>query len=278
MILRGLQIRRLTDEVVEALVAAQLVPTLLKGACLAERLYPEQPLARPSSDVDVLVRPEQLGAARAALTARGFVERPDASLEDPFEEHHHLSFARPGALVEVHFRLFSGFGGHHFDDAAVQARLLRGVFHGRPISLLHPEDEFIYLATHAANHAFLRASWLVDLQRYLARAADFDWPSMARACREAGFLSAVSAALWVLEHALGTRLPPAARAAFPVASMRALGHRRLFSARHLERADLSTHRVAGFGLRLWLVDSPRDGLRHATEGAKRWWRQWRARA
>ena len=276
LISRGLRIRRLTLEVLDAFAAQQVVPVLLKGAGLAERLFPEQPLARPSTDVDVLVRVDQLPAAKRALEARGLREGHDDSLGDVFDEHHHLSFARPDALVEVHFRLFSGFGGHHFDDAHLRSRLQRGDFHGRPVSWLHPEDEFVYLATHAANHGFLRASWLLDLQRYVSQSNGFDWAEMARACDEAGFSSAVGATLFILHDALGVTLPDAARAAFSQPLWRAAGHRRLFSPAHLESADFAAHRVAGFGLRLWLVDSPRDGLRHAAQGALRWWRAWRA--
>lgn len=274
---QGRRIKQLTLAVLEALAAQGVTPVLLKGAGLAQRLFPEQPLARPSSDVDVLVRPGQLPAARRAMAALELKEQPDESLGDVFEEHHHLSFARPGALVEVHFRLFSGFGGHVFDDGQIQARTLDGEFAGRKVRWLAPEDEFIYLATHAANHSFLRLSWLLDLQRYLAVYPDLDWPEMGRRCRAAGFQAAVAASLWVLEAALRVRLPAAAHAEFPVRGWRKRGHGWLFSAAHVEAADLSAHPWAGFGLRVWLVDSPAAGLRHLADGALRLLRRLRAR-
>lgn len=274
---QGLRIKRLTLAVLEALGKEGLTPVLLKGAGLAQRLFPEQPLARPSSDVDVLVRPEELPAARRAMLALELREQADDSLEDVFEEHHHLSFARPGALVEVHFRLFSGFGGRVFDDASLQARTLEGEFSGRPVRWLAPEDEFIYLATHAANHAFLRLSWLLDLRRFLHVYPGLDWAEMGRRCREAGFQAAVAATLWVLEAALAVDLPPEAHGAFPLTRLRRQGHARLFSPAHVEAADLSAHRVAGFGLRVWLVDSPVGALRHVAGGARRLLRRVRAR-
>lgn len=278
LIAQGLKHKRLTLKVVNALHAEGITPVLLKGAGLAQRLYPEQPLGRPASDVDVLVTPAELPAARKAMARLGLAERVDPSLDDVFEEHHHLAFAATGELVEVHFRLFSGFGGNAFDDAAIRARLLAGSFEGRPVRWLGPEDEFVYLATHAANHAFLRASWLLDLERFIARRADLDWATMAARCRGAGFTAAVTASLWVLESALEVSLPAQARVAFPVSLSRALGHGLLFSPAHLEAADLSAHRVGGFALRLWLVDSPRHGVRHAVDGARRLIRQLRAHA
>ncbi len=266
---RGLKVRKQTLTVVDALQAVGLAPVLLKGSCLAQRLYPEQPLARPSSDVDVWVAPEELPAVAPVLTRLGFARGPD-------EEHgHHESWTAHGALVEVHFRVFSGFGGNAFDDAALRTRLVSGAFLGRPMRWLHPDDEFVYLATHAANHAFLRASWLVDLQRALAVRDTFDWPAMAARCREAGFHTAMSAALFVLRTALKVTLPYEAERHFPSGRLRSFGHARLFSADRLERAQL-TNRPAALAARFWLVDSPRDGVAEAVGGARRLWKRYLA--
>jgi hypothetical protein len=276
-IAQGLKIKRLTLRVLEALAREQVVPVLLKGAGLAQRLFPEQPLARPSSDVDVLVHPDELPRVRRAMESLQLTERADESLDDVFEEHHHFSFSSHAGLVEVHFRLFSGFGRGAFDDAALRSRFVPGVFEGHAVRWLSPEDEFVYLATHAANHAFLRISWLLDLQRALERGPALDWPTMGQRCREAGFRAAVTAALWLLEEGLRVTLPQGAHDAFPLRRARAWGHAVAFAPRRVESAELSAHRVWGFTLRLWLVDSPRHGIRHASDGARRLLRQLRAR-
>lgn len=263
LIARGLRIRKLTVTVFDALRAVGLEPVLLKGAGLAQRLYPEQPLARPSSDVDVWVAPEALPAVGTVLRPLGFSRGAD-------EAHgHHESWHAPGALVEVHWRVFSGFGGNAFDDAALRARLVPGDFLGRPVRWLHPDDEFVYLAAHAAKHGFLRASWLVDLQRALAARGDFDWPAMGARCRDAGFHGAVSAALLVLRETLRLTLPYEAERHFTSGRLRALGNARLFSAERLERAELFDSRLASVAARLWLVDSPRDGAAEVLDGARR---------
>ncbi len=273
LIARGLRMRRLTLKVLDVLATRGITPVLLKGSGLAERLYPEQPLARPASDVDVWVTPAELDEAGRALATLGFAQQRDEGLADVAHEHHHVAWASHEGLVELHFRLFSGFGGRIFDDASLRARLVDGTFHGRAVRWLHPDDEFVYLATHAANHAFLRASWLLDLKRALELRGDFDWARMAAGCRAAGFHSAVSAALWVLRVQLEVALPPAAVEHF---TSHALGYARVFSRRHLELADLADARWSAFALRLWLVDSPRDGLRHAVDGGRRWLRRLRA--
>lgn len=273
---QGLKTKRLTLQVVDALAKAGVTPILLKGYGLAMRLYSEQPLARPATDVDVLVAEPELDRVARALAALGLARHDDASLGDVFEEHHHLSFSGPAGLVEVHFRLIATLGRGGFDDASLRARARDWTLDGRPVRLLEEEDEFLYLATHAANHAFLRVSWLVDLQRYLSRAGGFNWARMAERCREAGFYTAVSTSLELVEQLLRTPPPEAARAAFRVRRLRRAVDRRLFAGSLVESARLSDHRLGAFLVRLWLVDSPAHGVRHLLDGARRFIRRSRA--
>lgn len=270
---QGLKTKRLTLQVVDALAAEGITPTLLKGYGLAMRLYPEQPLARPATDVDILVDEAELDRVGGALTRLGLGRHDDAGLADVFEEHHHLSFSGPSGLVEVHFRLIATLGRGGFDDASLRARARDWTLDGRSVRLLDEEDEFLYLATHAANHAFLRASWLVDLQRYLSRAGGFDWERMASRSREAGFHTAVATALELVEQLLKTPLPEEARRAFLVPRLRRAIDRRLFAGPLVESARLSDHRVGAFLVRLWLVDSPAHGVRHLLDGARRFIRR-----
>jgi hypothetical protein len=275
-IARGLKTKRFTLQVLDALTLEGVTPVLLKGYGLAVRLYSEQPLARPSSDVDVLVRKDELPRVSAALGQLGLRRHDDAGLADVFEEHHHLSFAGASGLVEAHFRLINTLGRGGFDDAALRSRTRSWTLDGRAVRLLDEEDEFLYLATHAAQHAFLRVSWLVDLQRYLARATHFDWARMAARSREAGFHTAVATALELVERLLRVQLPFEARAHFRLRGLRRAVDRRLFSSRQVESAAVADHRLGSFLLRLWLVDSPAHGVRHLFDGARRLLRRVRA--
>jgi hypothetical protein len=191
------------------------------------------------------------------------------ALEDPFHAHHHLSFAGPRGLVEAHFRLFTGFGGGVFDEAALAARATWAELDGRPIRLLGPEDELLYLATHAANHAFLRLSWLVDLARFIELAPALDWERMARRASRAGFLTASASALRLVDVVLECPLPEGAQRHFPVSAVRRWVDDRLFTPEALLSGRLATDRLGSFLARLWLVDTPAHGLRHVLEGARR---------
>lgn len=267
------KLKRLTLAVVDALAAAQVIPVLLKGYGLASRLFAGQPFARPATDVDVLVLPEELSAAESALATLGLRLTEVPGVEDVFEEHHHRPWSGAAGLVELHFRLFSGFGGGVFDDRRIRERTNLGILDGRAVRWLSPEDEFLYLATHVANHGFLRISWLVDLERYLRVFPGLDWTLMRERAHAAGFEVPIATALMVLEGLLEVRLPAAATKAFPCSRLRRALNARIFSGPRVIDASWSNDPVASFLLRLYLVDSPGQGARHLFEGAKRYLRQ-----
>lgn len=263
------KLKRLTLSVVDALGAVGVTPVMLKGVVLATRLYPANPLARPASDVDVLVEPGQVEVVAGALENLSLRRFVDDSLGDPFEDHHHVAFVGPPGLVEVHFRLISTLGRGLFDDEAIRRRAIESVFEGRRVLLLSAEDEFLYLAVHAANHAFLRVSWLLDLKQYLALHPSLDFVAMGERARDAGFAQAVAVTLDLIERLLDVELPQAARAAFPARRRRGFVDSFLFSAVRVENASWSADRLGSFALRLWLVDSPGRGLRHLVDGVAR---------
>jgi len=270
----GLKLKRLTLAVLDGLASSvQVTPVILKGYGLASRLFPEQPFARPASDVDVLVLPEEVPLAEAALAKLGLRLGSVPGVADVFEEHHHRPWSGPAGLVELHFRLFSGFGGGVFDDRRIRDRTTVGTLDGRTVRWLSAEDEFLYLATHVANHGFLRISWLVDLARYFRFAPTLNWQAMHERATAAHFEVAVSTALEVLERVLEVELPLAAHRAFPRSLARGQLDRRIFSTERVLDARWSNDPLRAFLLRLYLVDSPRHGARYLLDGAKRYLRQ-----
>ncbi len=272
---QGVKNKRLLLNVLDVLAARGVTPIVLKGYGLATRLY-DSPLVRPSTDVDILVLPSDLPLVHAALGSIGLTHRPDPSLGDVLEEHHHEAFSGPAGLVEVHFRLFAGFGMATYDDHAVQSRAWPSQLDRRAVRYLGAEDEFLYLAVHAANHAFLRASWLVDLQRF-AQKSPPQWERVAQLAKQVGFTVPYAAALDVLQVAFDRPLSAQTRQTAGHQHLRPLVHERLFSPAHLAAADFAEGRFAPYLIRVWLVDSPARGLTQLLGGAKRFARrQWDA--
>ncbi len=80
---------------------------LIKGAALVEA-YPE-PHLRPTSDLDILIAPEQLNRVRAALEAHGWRAAVTGRFAEAYlrEEGSCWQAYRPGeAVLEVHFRFW----------------------------------------------------------------------------------------------------------------------------------------------------------------------------
>lgn len=183
-----------------ALSEAKISSVALKGHSLATRVYSAAPVRR-ASDVDVLVRPEDLTRAVSALQSKGFVLRVDPHAD----EHHHLLLAPPdGHLpVDLHFRLQSGIG-RHIDVGAVfeRARFAQGDFAGPGV--LCAEDELVYLCVHAAVHGFTPLLLLEDIRRLAERG--FDRAVAARRAREWKVELATCLAVDLVEHWTGHSL------------------------------------------------------------------------
>jgi len=147
---------------VNATLAAAGIPALwLKGAALAETIYPH-PTLRPMSDLDVLVPFERRAEALTALKAAGYVDElrnplaaEVAALLPPDETHHHYNLVGgPGGSVrvELHFRIartiLPDLDALNWFWSQTQEATDRA---GAPLGFLtlRPEAHLLYLCAHA---------------------------------------------------------------------------------------------------------------------------------
>ena len=108
-----------TRETLARLADAGIPAVALKGVPLAARFYPE-PWLRPSSDVDILVRPQDLERGTALMRSLGYheVQGPPESV---FDFYHHCTFVGPMQLmVELHFTPACGFQSEFDVDALLE--------------------------------------------------------------------------------------------------------------------------------------------------------------
>lgn len=138
--------------------AAGVEPLLAKGWAVA-RLYPEPGLRLPG-DIDLCVRPEQYGAAVAAL-ASPEVQECDVDL------HRGLHRQRYGQAFSL------------LDDRSLEAvyeHSQRVPLGEVEVRVLGPEDHLRLLCLHMLSHGACRPLWLCDIGAVLeSRPADFDW-------------------------------------------------------------------------------------------------------
>jgi hypothetical protein len=174
--------------VLAGLADAGLDAMPVKGLVIAERLYGSLSL-RPAADLDVLVRPGDLPAARNVLRELGFTQRAVPGFKALTHEFHDPAWgigSGPEHIrLELHWALWSDserrLGTAGLWERAVPASLL-----DHPVRVLSPEDTLLHLAIHRTRSA-LRLRWVVDIAELLRRqGSGLDWSAYLERARLAG--------------------------------------------------------------------------------------------
>jgi hypothetical protein len=193
------------------------------------------------------------------------------------EDHHHIVLSRPDTpRLELHFRLTNGFGRSVPSDDFMSRSTPHRMTTGSKVWVLSPEDELLYMAAHAARHAFSLSIWLYDLKLLLLRFPDLDWAALSARARSLGLLSALSMSFDVLNRRLGVVIPVGhdfapthkalarlAKVVLKIATRQPVPSRRESAARALFRALLCDQPVSS----AWLLRRPL--LRYIRRGAQR---------
>jgi len=207
------------QQTIAAFAAAQVPVVLLKGAALGAIADPSFRL-RPMTDLDLLVVPEDVPRARAALVAAGWQETEDPTLHALLDEgHHHLppyfDPQLPGMRVELHVALFPADHSFAFDETHLrrEARPAAAPFAGALVP--SPEHLVLHACIHFAwQHAMEFGAWRTfRLVGVASTAPGFSWERLTTIAREA---RAATSCYWTLR--LGQRMgaldvPPAVLAA-----------------------------------------------------------------
>ncbi len=170
-------------QALDRLTALAIPVALLKGAALAETVYPE-PVVRPMDDVDLLVRRSDVQQARSALLELGYRDRepelrPGYLLEFRTEE----TLLIPGedaSLLELHWNVFGPLyyrrvvDTEWFWETSLAVRV-----QGVPTRMLGPEAQLLHLCGHILHHSGLidvRLLRLFDVCAVIAANRDrMDW-------------------------------------------------------------------------------------------------------
>jgi hypothetical protein len=200
---------------------------LLKGASLALSVYPEIGL-REMSDVDLLVRPEQLEAANALLREAGYraIDLAAIDLAKPPREHlTTLDYRDPHNMkpaIHLHWHLINSTVPHadysrRIDLDGIWARAGRASLDGLSVMELSPDDAVLYLSEHAmrVSHSMSRLIWLADLAWLIHRkGSEVAWDSIERMASQWGICRLVAPPLKFVRNHLDVPIPDQVLRAF----------------------------------------------------------------
>lgn len=171
------------DRVLGLLTSQGIKVVLFKGAVFARTLYEDIGL-RPMSDLDILIRKEDIPGAVHLLKQHGYEEpvlHQSELLKQDVTHDVHLRQARaPHVDIEVHWLLV---GGEKFrqktDMAWFWQRIVPLAGLGEGVATLSPTAHLLYLCAHLGYQHGLGAVgwlWLLELERFLeSYRQEIDW-------------------------------------------------------------------------------------------------------
>ncbi len=181
---------------------------VVKGPVLSAHVYDRSDL-RSYKDLDVLVRPSELGAALGALEAAGctVLDRNWTMLGERAMGELHVLMPT-GIIVDLHWSLFNRQALRRSFRAPTDELLDRSVpvdVAGLEVRTLDPLDTVVHLAVHAAMTGGDRLVWFKDLEQGLRHVPDVD--ALAHRARRWRAQMPVAAMLARTRRLLGAELP-----------------------------------------------------------------------
>ena len=183
---RCLALDQLAAEVITALDRAGIDVVLLKGAGLAQRLYPDNPDGRRYSDVDLLVAPDTFDRAQQVLAGLGLQDCLRGLRTDEMHWHERLwRQPEPSSLgVDLH-RGFAGVGDAKAFWEIISATTEPLQLSGADIRVPGAAGCALVVGLHAARPGLGRKA-LTDLVVAMALLPDQVWTDAADVARQSG--------------------------------------------------------------------------------------------
>jgi hypothetical protein len=208
------------------LFSAEGIPVIaLKGPVLAASLYGDAAL-RSSSDLDLLIQPQDVLRAQASLESRRY--RLESTLPWTGDRacfrrrDSQMSFSRSNARtekndgpevlwVDLHWRLLPGYFPETFDDREIWSHMRQAPNFRTRAATLPPETLLLFLCAHGTKHLWLRLSWICDIARLLQVEKEMDWTLVFAQTKQSDTQRMVTLGLSLASELLGVPVPAAAQ-------------------------------------------------------------------
>ena len=207
---RNLRLIALLQQIADAFQQDGLPWITMKGPVFTEHYYGDMTL-RPSSDLDILVRPSDVAAADRAFRRigieTGISPRPTHRLFGVLPHEHRYYSGTPRFLVELHWQPSSECYLTADSAAAIARRRTIALSTGQwPV--FAPEDTLLYTTMHGFGHRWERLSHLLNIARILEKDGNLlDWPRVLATARSRQKERILRLALSLTHTLFGTPLP-----------------------------------------------------------------------
>lgn len=175
------------------LAKENIYPLVMKGL-ICRQLYGDLCDHRPSSDEDILIRPEQYWKAKEVLISNGYVPQLEVDTEERLEDLQEVSFFHPVEKLHIelhlnpigkenatHIRMNEFFKNvfEHYREVEIQGVTVRTMGH---------YDHFLFLIIHAFKHFLgsgLGIRQLLDILLYQEQFGDeIDFTQLCETLKE----------------------------------------------------------------------------------------------
>ncbi len=209
---RGMWLVRQYDNILAGFNSAHLPVIPIKGIYLAQEVY-ENPALRSMSDIDILVKGQDVASSVTILTSLGYQPVRPFDLRSEFKFHRHLpAFVKPGALpVEVHNALQQPSDPYNIKLASLWHRAGESHLCNRPLTCLDPHDLLLYLCVNVAFHDLFRLGLrgLYDISAVIDHFhAHLDWEELYQRSLDWRSGNLVYITLSLAHRLLGANMPP----------------------------------------------------------------------
>lgn len=192
------------ERLLQLFSAAQLQVIPFKGPTLSARIYGD-PVLRVSSDLDLLLSPDQVHDAVRLLVAEGY--HPDFDLAvlahefRPAAREIHCVLKHPSRnfLVELHWALTNSWHRRKASPIYLDDWL-------REDSVAN-EELLLYLCMHASLHLWRQIKWVVDIDRCVNTAQGLDWLRLFDTAKTRGCSRTLNLGLLLAVNSCGLQLP-----------------------------------------------------------------------
>lgn len=184
---------------------------ILKGIYLSKLIYPE-PNLRIFSDIDLLVRREDLSKATQCLESLGFEEVASNKELEEKEKRGQAHLAKSGVMIDLHWEIIND-GLYrttmNYKTDAIFDNCSMVSFLNNKILALNPIELVIYLGTHlATQHAFERLIWFNDLHCTIEKFGHkMNWDALVKIAKERLIATQIYYSLLFTKALLNSKVP-----------------------------------------------------------------------